>query len=175
MLQLLVDFDQTRIQSVESELFASFDTANFYMKYFPDSNKLAEDVESRESWLETPPPSAKTSPSAASTSNGATGKFSSPALTPSARLSALNIVGDLLRKVGALELKLSSCRNIVKENQHTRWDRSRLGHLSNSGSILYNRIRCSLAYHLRSSSHLGQGPIFPIFRSILSCLKLYNF
>lgn len=87
---------------------------------FADSNKLAEDVESRESWLETPPPSTKTSPSAASTSNGAAGKFSSPALTPSARLSALNIVGDLLRKVGALELKLSSCRNIVKENHHTR-------------------------------------------------------
>ena len=39
-----------------------------------------------------------------------------PPLTPSARLSALNIVGDLLRKVGALELKLSSCRNIVKEH-----------------------------------------------------------
>jgi len=36
-------------------------------------------------------------------------------LTPSARISALNIVGDLLRKVGALELKLSSCRSIVKE------------------------------------------------------------
>ena len=40
---------------------------------------------------------------------------SSGHLTPSTRLSALNIVGDLLRKVGALELKLSSCRNIVKE------------------------------------------------------------
>ncbi len=38
------------------------------------------------------------------------------ALTPSARISALNIVGDLLRKVGALEVKLMSCRNIVKEN-----------------------------------------------------------
>lgn len=37
-------------------------------------------------------------------------------LTPSARISALGIVGDLLRKVGALELKLVSCRNIVKEN-----------------------------------------------------------
>jgi len=37
-------------------------------------------------------------------------------LTPSARQSALHIVGDLLRKVGALGLKLSSCRNIVKEN-----------------------------------------------------------
>ena len=32
------------------------------------------------------------------------------------RISALGIVGDLLRKVGALELKLVSCRNIVKEN-----------------------------------------------------------
>ena len=30
------------------------------------------------------------------------------------RISALGIVGDLLRKVGALELKLVSCRNIVK-------------------------------------------------------------
>lgn len=39
-----------------------------------------------------------------------------PPLTPSARISALGIVGDLLRKVGALELKLVSCRNIVKEN-----------------------------------------------------------
>jgi len=37
-------------------------------------------------------------------------------LTPSARQSALNIVGDLLKKVGALGLELSSCRNIVKEN-----------------------------------------------------------
>ncbi|XP_038676011.1 nuclear distribution protein nudE homolog 1 isoform X1 [Scyliorhinus canicula] len=34
-------------------------------------------------------------------------------LTPSARISALNIVGDLLRKVGALESKLASCRNFV--------------------------------------------------------------
>jgi len=36
-------------------------------------------------------------------------------LTPSARISALNIVGDLLRKVGALETKLASCRNFVKD------------------------------------------------------------
>ena len=51
-----------------------------------------------------------------------------PPLTPSARLSALNIVGDLLRKVGALELKLSSCRNIVKEN----------GNLQSSGIHIKN-------------------------------------
>ncbi|XP_031670159.1 nuclear distribution protein nudE-like 1-B [Oncorhynchus kisutch] len=36
-------------------------------------------------------------------------------LTPSARISALNIVGDLLRKVGALESKLAACRNFAKD------------------------------------------------------------
>ncbi|XP_068244804.1 nuclear distribution protein nudE homolog 1-like isoform X2 [Palaemon carinicauda] len=38
-------------------------------------------------------------------------------LTPSARISALNIVGDLLRKVGALESRLASCRTLVKDTQ----------------------------------------------------------
>ena len=82
-------------------------------KSSPDSNKHAAEVTgngekggcpSTPILLDTPPSSSKTSPRHNST------------LTPSARLSALNIVGDLLRKVGALELKLSSCRNIVKEN-----------------------------------------------------------
>ncbi|EDO34270.1 predicted protein, partial [Nematostella vectensis] len=44
--------------------------------------------------------------------------YGSSPLTPSARISALNIVGDLLRKVGALESKLASCRNFVKEQPH---------------------------------------------------------
>ncbi|XP_035254339.1 nuclear distribution protein nudE-like 1-B [Anguilla rostrata] len=44
---------------------------------------------------------------------------SSP-LTPSARLSALNIVGDLLRKVGALESKLAACRNMAKDQAARR-------------------------------------------------------
>ncbi|XP_003964744.1 nuclear distribution protein nudE-like 1-B [Takifugu rubripes] len=39
----------------------------------------------------------------------------SSSLTPSARISALNIVGDLLRKVGALESKLAACRNFAKD------------------------------------------------------------
>lgn len=38
------------------------------------------------------------------------------AITPAARHSALNIVGDLLRRVGALENKLSTCRTMVKES-----------------------------------------------------------
>ncbi|XP_037093649.1 nuclear distribution protein nudE-like 1-B [Pollicipes pollicipes] len=37
-------------------------------------------------------------------------------MTPSSRISALNIVGDLLRKVGALESKLASCKSYVKDN-----------------------------------------------------------
>ncbi|XP_050390845.1 nuclear distribution protein nudE homolog 1 isoform X3 [Patella vulgata] len=45
---------------------------------------------------------------------GINGNLPQP-LTPSARISALNIVGDLLRKVGALESKLASCRKYVKD------------------------------------------------------------
>jgi myosin heavy subunit len=42
-------------------------------------------------------------------------------ITPTARISALNIVGDLLRKLGALESKLASCRTV---------DRSQLSQFS---------------------------------------------
>lgn len=41
-------------------------------------------------------------------------------LTPAARISALNIVGDLLRKVGALESKLASCKNFMYD-QSPSW------------------------------------------------------
>jgi len=37
-------------------------------------------------------------------------------MSPSARISALNIVSDLLRKVGALESKLARCRNFVQDH-----------------------------------------------------------
>ncbi|KAE8579714.1 hypothetical protein XENTR_v10024159 [Xenopus tropicalis] len=46
--------------------------------------------------------------------------YSGTPLTPCARISALNIVGDLLRKVGALESKLASCRNFVHEQSPNR-------------------------------------------------------
>nr|XP_057922075.1 nuclear distribution protein nudE-like 1-B [Doryrhamphus excisus] len=41
-------------------------------------------------------------------------------LTPSARISALNIVSDLLRKVGVLESKLAACRNLAKDQKARR-------------------------------------------------------
>jgi len=65
------------------------------------------------------------------------GNNSSAALTPSARQSALHIVGDLLKKVGALGLKLSSCRNIVKENS-SRDGMVGGGHRGHASSHLHN-------------------------------------
>ncbi|XP_071321950.1 nuclear distribution protein nudE homolog 1-like isoform X2 [Trachinotus anak] len=52
----------------------------------------------------TPPPSVSRAES-----------LSGTPLTTSARISALNIVGELLRKVGNLESKLASCRDYVNE------------------------------------------------------------
>ncbi|XP_071797696.1 nuclear distribution protein nudE-like 1 [Asterias amurensis] len=45
----------------------------------------------------------------------AIGNAGNKPLTSTARISALELVGDLLRKVGALESKLASCRNFVRD------------------------------------------------------------
>ncbi|KAM3863681.1 nuclear distribution protein nudE homolog 1-A-like [Diretmus argenteus] len=78
-----------------------------------------------------PLPSA--SPSNSSKRHISAGSFSTPPpsvrggesllgtpLTMSARISALNIVGELLRKVGNLESKLASCREYVNEQSVNR-------------------------------------------------------
>lgn len=75
-----------------------------------DSNRLAEELSSN---IKTP----NATPNIMNTAGGQT------PLTPSARISALNIVGDLLRKVGALETKLASCKNFVN-NQQSRNSKS---------------------------------------------------
>lgn len=76
-----------------------------------DSNKMREDAEGKPINGDSATPQKLSNGFGPTHHNGST-----PPLTPSARISALGIVGDLLRKVGALELKLVSCRNIVKEN-----------------------------------------------------------
>nr|XP_002127520.2 nuclear distribution protein nudE homolog 1 [Ciona intestinalis] len=53
-------------------------------------------------------------------------------LPPSARISALNIVGDLLRKFGALESKLASCRNFVHEQPP--WQSKRVNQIAPKSS-----------------------------------------
>lgn len=88
--------------------------------------------------------------------NNSAGGVPAPPLTPSARISALNIVGDLLRKVGALELKLSSCRNIVKENSGA----TSSGTGVSSGLVL--GASRALSPHA-SSNHLAQSSSNPHF------------
>ncbi|XP_060946195.1 nuclear distribution protein nudE homolog 1-like [Limanda limanda] len=60
-------------------------------------------------YFTTPPPSSSRGES-----------LSATPLTSSARISALNIVGELLRKVGNLESKLASCREYVNEQTANR-------------------------------------------------------
>ena len=66
-------------------------------------------------------------------------------LTPSARISALNIVGDLLRKVGALELKLSSCRSIVKEPAEGVSRPGDHHHTSSTHNLAYSKKQAAAA------------------------------
>lgn len=58
-------------------------------------------------------------------------------ISSSAKISALNIVGDLLRKVSALETKLASCRNIVREPGMTGGN-TPAPHLRRSSLLLNN-------------------------------------
>lgn len=66
--------------------------------------------------------------------------YSGTPLTPSARISALNIVGDLLRKVGALESKLASCKNFVYEQSPNRPVAPLLAHVNNTRDCNENRL-----------------------------------
>ncbi|CAG5122561.1 unnamed protein product, partial [Candidula unifasciata] len=74
-------------------------------------------------------------------SNGTTGT----PFTPSARISALNIVGDLLRKVGALESKLATCRSFMKDDP-----RNKAGGASPVNSP---RVKCVKTYHRQVDGH----------------------
>ncbi|XP_075686271.1 nuclear distribution protein nudE homolog 1 [Rhinoderma darwinii] len=66
--------------------------------------------------------------------------YSGTPLTPSARISALNIVGDLLRKVGELESKLASCKNFVYEQSPNRPVVPLLAHVNNTRDCNENRL-----------------------------------
>ncbi|XP_034935619.1 nuclear distribution protein nudE-like 1-B [Chelonus insularis] len=41
-------------------------------------------------------------------------------MSPSAKIQAMNLIGDLMRKVGAVEKKLNTCRNASREDQAMR-------------------------------------------------------
>ncbi|KAM4535255.1 nuclear distribution protein nudE-like 1-B isoform 1-T1 [Fundulus diaphanus] len=68
---------------------------------------------------------------------GLTNGCGGSALTPSARISALNIVGDLLRKVGALESKLAACRNFAKDQTAQKKYSTDMGALINGNATKF--------------------------------------
>ncbi|KAJ8283476.1 hypothetical protein COCON_G00023260 [Conger conger] len=79
-------------------------------------------------------------------------------LTPSARISALNIVGDLLRKVGALESKLAACRNFAKDQAARKSFATGNGTLINS-----NATKFSHSLHTTYFDKARERVIFPAF------------
>ncbi|XP_030590718.1 nuclear distribution protein nudE homolog 1-like [Archocentrus centrarchus] len=69
----------------------------------------------------TPSKPASTEPFSTPQSSVSRGEsLSGTPLTTSARISALNIVGELLRKVGSLESRLASCREYIHEQAANR-------------------------------------------------------
>ncbi|CAM4405108.1 unnamed protein product [Leuciscus chuanchicus] len=74
-------------------------------------------------------------------SKGLTNGYGNSPLTPSARISALNIVGDLLRKVGALESKLAACRNFAKDQA------ARKSYSTGNGNLNSNATKFSHSLH----------------------------
>ncbi|XP_062858836.1 nuclear distribution protein nudE-like 1-A isoform X2 [Trichomycterus rosablanca] len=81
------------------------------------------------------------------------------ALTPAARMSALNIVGDLLRKIGALESKLAACRNFAKDQA------DRKNYVINANGNLINREigQYSNSLHVSYFDRPRERVIFPAF------------
>ncbi|XP_070704563.1 nuclear distribution protein nudE homolog 1 [Pempheris klunzingeri] len=84
----------------------------------PSASTPSRPPASVESFSTPPPPSSRGE------------SLSGTPLTTSARISALNIVGELLRKVGNLESKLASCRDYVHEQTANR-----RGHAGGQGAV----------------------------------------
>ncbi|XP_012258859.1 nuclear distribution protein nudE-like 1-A isoform X2 [Athalia rosae] len=99
-----------------------------------DSNKLQVELEaippsSSPSTPQTIPPPTHATTSPLKIGNGVIGAMIgnnnnnnniNPPLTPCTRILAMNMIGDLMRKVGALESKLNTCRNSTREDQAVR-------------------------------------------------------
>ncbi|XP_061563995.1 nuclear distribution protein nudE-like 1-A isoform X2 [Cololabis saira] len=83
-------------------------------------------------------------------------------LTPSARISALNIVSDLLRKVGALELKLATCRNFAKEQRVRKAYALDNGNVLNANMASYTHALHTSYCHQATTNRLGPGNLTAI-------------
>ncbi|CAB3230048.1 unnamed protein product [Arctia plantaginis] len=79
------------------------------------------------------------------------------AMTPSSRVTAINIVGDLLRKVGALESKLASCRGTVRPKEHSPNSASDVNKDYRKG---FYSINCQIVCSAKGKI-IGLNPNFP--------------
>ncbi|KAG5854107.1 nuclear distribution protein nudE-like 1-B isoform X1 [Anguilla rostrata] len=83
-------------------------------------------------------------------------------LTPSARISALNIVGDLLRKVGALESKLAACRNFAKDQAARKSFAAGNGTLLNSNAAKFSHSLHTTYFDKAAVNGLDPGALTAI-------------
>ncbi|XP_076007759.1 LOW QUALITY PROTEIN: nuclear distribution protein nudE-like 1-A [Genypterus blacodes] len=84
-------------------------------------------------------------------------------LTPSARISALNIVSDLLRKVGALESKLAACRNFARDQKARKAFAIDNGNLVNANTANYSQpLHTSYFDKARTVNGLEPGTLMAI-------------
>ncbi|KAK5851230.1 hypothetical protein PBY51_002039 [Eleginops maclovinus] len=84
-------------------------------------------------------------------------------LTPSARISALNIVSDLLRKVGALESKLAACRNFAKDQKARKTYTLDNGNVLNGNTANYSQsLHTSYFDKARTANGLKPGTLTAI-------------
>ncbi|KAM9394179.1 nuclear distribution protein nudE homolog 1 [Pholidichthys leucotaenia] len=117
------------LSSAAKEPLTSSSSSSSVVAVFPTPPDKRIDDKTVSSSSNQPPPTVTTpSRSLASTESFITPtpsvsrgeSLSATPLTTSARISALNIVGELLRKVGSLESKLASCREYVHEQAANR-------------------------------------------------------
>ncbi|CAJ0937910.1 unnamed protein product [Ranitomeya imitator] len=108
-------------------------------------------------------PVGKISDNSFTSPKGIPNGFGTTPLTPSARISALNIVGDLLRKVGALESKLAACRNFAKDqaSRKSYVPGSLNSNSSSSSSILNSGTKFSHPAHTTYFDKGQETVIFP--------------
>ncbi|KAM8947634.1 nuclear distribution protein nudE-like 1 isoform 2-T2 [Pelodytes ibericus] len=101
-------------------------------------------------------PVGKISDNSFTSPKGIPNGFGTTPLTPSARISALNIVGDLLRKVGALESKLAACRNFAKDQASRKSYVP--GNLNGSSSSILNNSSAKYS-HSAHTSFFDKGAV----------------
>ncbi|KAG7210669.1 hypothetical protein KM043_012176 [Ampulex compressa] len=101
------------------------------VRKFMDSNKLQVELETHiqptSPLVSQTIPSSNTTTSPLKIGNGVVGGVIgnnnnnvNPPLAPCTRILAMNMIGDLMRKVGALENKLNTCRNASRDDQAVR-------------------------------------------------------